>query len=80
MPTKLCGVLNEAALVAQFRPSEAGLLRGPPPPSLCPGALRSPSQVTFPTAWDFAFLGGSRGKELSGFPGAHDADRPLSSA
>lgn len=79
-PAKLCGVLNEADLVAQLRPPEAGVLRGPLPPSLCPGALRSPSQVTFSTAWDLAFLGRSHGKELGGFPGMPDAGRLLSSA
>ena len=80
MPAKLCGALNEADLVAQLRPPEAGVLRGPPPPSLFLGAPRSASRVMFPTAWDFVFLGGSCGKELGGFPGVPDAHRLLSSA
>lgn len=80
MSAELCGALNEADLMVQLRPPEADALHGPPPSSLYLGAPRSPSQVTFSTAGDFTFLGGSRGEDLGGFPGVPDANRLLSSA
>lgn len=79
LPAKLCGVLNEADLVAQLRPPEAGVLRGPPLTSLFLGPPRSPSHVSFSAASEFTFLSGSRGKELGGFPGMPNAHRLLSS-
>lgn len=55
-------------VVAQLRPPEADVLRGPPAPSLCVVARHSPSQVTFSTAWDFSFLVGAVVRSWAGFP------------